>query len=157
VPVFQRETTFDAPLDAVWRLHTTGEGLARLTPSVFDLRIEAVRGADTDETLPEGAEIDVSTNPGGVGGRDRWTSVIVESELDDDRAVFTDEMHDGIFPTWVHTHSFETVFGDETLMRDRIEYRLPTVAGDLVSPFAPVGFVPMFAYRHWKAARILES
>lgn len=157
MPVFECETTFDAPLERVWELHTTGEGLRRLTPAVFDLRIEAVRGAGPDEPLPEDAEIDVSTNPGRIGSRDTWTAVVVESEYDGDAAVFRDRMRDGMFPTWVHTHRFETVFGDETLMRDRIEYRLPTVVGDLVGPLGVVGFVPMFSYRHWKASRVLES
>ena len=157
MPIFQRETTFEAPIEEVWQLHTTGEGLVRLTPSAFDLRIDAVRGGAPDEPLPVDAELDVSANPGGIGTRDQFTAVTTASEVDGDRAVFRDEMRDGIFPKWVHTHSFETIFGDETLMRDRIEYRLPTVAGDLVAPFAPVGFVPMFAYRHRKAATILES
>lgn len=97
------------------------------------------------------------TDPLGLGSGDRWTSVITEATHDGDHAVFRDEMRDGLFPTWVHTHRFETVFDGETLMRDRIEFRLPTMAGDLVSPLAPIGFEPMFAYRHWKAARILDG
>lgn len=157
MPVFQRETTFDAPLDAVWQLHTTGDGLVRLTPSVADLRIEGVRGGEPDEPLPEGAELDVSANPGGFGSRDSFTAVITASDRGTDSAVFRDEMRDGVFQRWVHTHRFETVFGDETLMRDRIEYELPTAAGDLVAPLARVGLEPLFAYRHWTAARILES
>lgn len=157
MPVYQRETTFDAPLEDVWRLHTTGEGLERLTPSAFGLRIEAVRNGTEVDPLPEGAEIDVFTNPLGVGSGDQWTSEVTASELSEDRALFRDEMQGGAFPTWVHTHRFETVFDGETLMRDRIEYRLPTPVGDLVAPLAPVGFEPMFAYRHWKAGRILES
>ena len=148
---------FDAPLEQVWQLHTTGTGLAQLTPSVADLRIEAVRGGESDEPLPKGAELDISTNPARIGGRDHWTAVITESTADVDRALFRDEMREGPFPTWVHTHRFESVYDDETVMRDRIEYRLPTVAGDFVSPLAVVGFEPVFAYRHWKARRILDA
>lgn len=157
MPVFQRETTFDAPLEDVWRLHTTGEGLARLTPGAFGLRIEGVTGGQPDEPLPEGAELTVSTNPGGIGTRDRWTAVVTESTLTDDQGVFRDEMRDGLFPTWIHTHRFETVFDGETLMRDRVEFELPTPAGGLVAPLSDAGFVPMFAYRHWKAGQLLAS
>ncbi len=157
VPVFECETVFDAPLERVWELHTSGEGLRRLTPSIFDLRIEEVRGAGPADPLPDGAEIDVSTNPGGVGSRDTWTAVVEASECDGEAPVFRDRMRDGAFPEWVHTHRFETVFGDETLMRDRIEYRLPTVLGPLVGRFGAVGFVPVFSYRHRRAAGILES
>jgi ligand-binding SRPBCC domain-containing protein len=155
--VYTRETVFDAPLADVWELHTTGTGLKRLTPSVFNLQIEAVRGGEPAEPLAEGAEIDISTNPGGIGTRDRWTAAVVDSEYGDDEALFRDAMRDGTFPTWIHTHRFEPVFDGQTLMRDSIEYQLPTMLGDVIDPLAAVGFEPMFTYRHRKAAKILAD
>jgi ligand-binding SRPBCC domain-containing protein len=152
---FTRETVFEAPLEQVWDLHTTGNGLVRLTPSFVNLRIEAVRGGEVDEPLPEGAEIDVSTHVLELGPRDHWTSVVTDVQRSEDTALFRDEMRDGFFDHWVHTHRFERVFEGETLMRDHIEYELPMPAG-LVSPLATVGLAPLFRYRHWAAWQILE-
>lgn len=153
---FRIETTFDAPLDDVWALHTTGSGLERLTPGAFDLRIESVRGAQEDEPLPAGAEIDVSANFPGPGSRDRWTGVITTADFDGDSAVFRDEMRDGTFPTWEHTHRFDALSDGRTRMVDRIEYRLPSPVG-FASPLARVGLWPLFRYRHRRARSILES
>lgn len=152
---FTRETVFEAPIEQVWELHTTGSGLVRLTPSFVNLQIEDVRDGEVDEPLPEGAEIDVSTHVLELGPRDHWTSVVLNSEQSGDTAVFRDEMHDGPLDHWVHTHRFERVFEGETLMRDHIEYELPMPAG-LVSPLANVGLDPLFRYRHWTARQILE-
>jgi ligand-binding SRPBCC domain-containing protein len=65
-------------------------------------------------------------------------------------------MREGPFPHWVHTHSF-FADGDETLLRDRVEYRLP--GGELgrrLGPVAYVGFEPMFRYRHRRTRDLLE-
>lgn len=154
--VFRIETVFDAPLDRVWELHTTGSGLERLTPSAFDLRIEGVRDGRPDEPLPAGAEIDVSANFLGLGSRDSWTGVVTTSDRGEDRAVFRDEMRDGTFPAWEHTHRFESLPEGGTRMVDRIAYRLPSPAGP-VSPVARLGLWPLFRYRHRRARAILDS
>lgn len=154
--VFRIETTFDAPIEDIWKLHTTGSGLEQLTPEAFDLRIETVRGGTPTDSLPEGAEIDVSADFPGLGSRDRWTGVVTESTLDDDRGTFRDEMRDGTFPTWEHTHRFEALPDGGTRMVDSIEYRLPSPVGP-ASPLARLGLWPMFRYRHRTARTILES
>lgn len=153
---FRVEATFEAALEPVWRLHTTGSGLERLTPDPFDLRIEDVRGGETDEPLPEGAEIDVSADFPGPTARDSWTGVVTASTLDGDEALFRDEMRDGTLPTWEHTHRFEALSGGGTRMIDRVEYRLPSPAGP-VSQVAKLGLWPLFRYRHRRAKAILES
>lgn len=153
--VFRIETTFDAPLEDVWDLHTTGSGLAQLTPAPFALRIEDVRGGTATDPLPVDAEIDVSADFPGPGSRDRWTGVVTASRLDEAHGLFRDEMRDGTFPTWVHTHRFESV-PEGTRMVDRIEYRLPSPVGP-ASPLAKLGLWPLFRYRHRRAQGILES
>lgn len=153
---FRIAATFEAPLGRVWDLHTTGSGLERLTPGAFGLRIEAVRGGEPDEPLPAGAEIDVSADFPGPGSRDRWTAAVTASDRGEERALFRDEMRDGTFPTWVHTHRFEALSGGGTRMVDRIEYRLPSPVGP-ASPLAKLGLWPLFRYRHRRARSILES
>jgi ligand-binding SRPBCC domain-containing protein len=94
--------------------------------------------------------------PFGVGPRQGWTSVIVEREEGDGSAHFVDEMEGGPFRHWRHTHRF-FADGDETVVNDRVEYRLPLgPIGDAVGPLARIGLEPMFRYRHRKTKELLE-
>lgn len=169
---YERSTHVDAPLATVWDFHSRVSGLTRLTPDWLDLRVEAVRGPDGQPlggesagrpttgleapVLEAGSVVHLSVAPGGVGPRQRWTSRIVAREEREDAAFFRDEMVDGPFPEWVHTHRFARE-GDGTLMTDAIRYELP--GGELgrrLSPLAGVGFEPVFAYRHHRTKQLLE-
>lgn len=156
---YSRLTRVAAPLSAVWDFHSRVSGLESLTPDWMNLRVESVTGPDGDpdpEVLETGSEIRLSMRPFGVGPRQRWTSVIVDREEGDERAVFRDEMRGGPFAQWEHTHRF-LADGDETIIEDEVEYELPGGAvGRSVSPMAIVGFEPMFRARHRKTKELLE-
>ncbi len=164
--VYERSTRIRAPLSPVWDFHSTTEGLVAVTPEWLNIRVEAVRGPD-GETLPsdggdapiltEGSEVDLSVRPFDVGPRQSWTSRITERREDDGAARFVDEMVEGPFAHWVHTHSF-FADGDATVARDRVEYRLPGGrVGAAASPLAVVGFEPMFRFRHRRTRDLLEA
>lgn len=157
--VYTHSSHVDAPLDDVWAFHSSGDGLVELTPGFLDLRVEATRGPDGEpdpEVLTEGSEVDVSMKPVGVGPRQRWTSRIVERERVDDEAYFVDEMVDGPFARWRHTHRFVAA-GAGTTMYDRVDWALPGgPVGGLASQFGLVGLEPMFRYRHRRARKLLE-
>ncbi|WP_251328053.1 SRPBCC family protein [Haloplanus pelagicus] len=157
---YHRRTRVDAPLDAVWDFHSRVSGLEALTPDWMNLRIESVRGPDGEpdpEILEPGARIDASVRPLGVGPRQRWTSAITERERDGATAFFVDEMTDGPFRHWEHTHRF-FADGAETVVDDRVVYALPFGSlGDAVAPLARVGFEPMFRYRHRRTRDLLEG
>lgn len=156
---YVRETYVDAPLDAVWRFHSTVDGLEALTPSWMNLRVESVRGPDDEpdpETLEAGSVIRLSMRPFGVGPRRFWASRITRREEHDGAALFADEMVDGPFDHWVHTHAFYAD-GGGTRIRDAVEYALPFgPLGELAAPFSGVGFEPMFRYRHRRTRELLE-
>jgi ligand-binding SRPBCC domain-containing protein len=156
---YKRSVRVDAPLSDVWDFHSTSDGLVALTPGWMNLEIEAERGPDGEpdpDVLETGAEIVSTVRPFGVGPRQRWVSEIVERERGDDYAMFRDEMLEGPFPHWVHTHSFYAD-GDATEVRDFVEYELPGGGiGRAASPLAWVGFEPMFRYRHRKTKSLLE-
>lgn len=164
--VYERSTRLSAPLSAVWEFHSTPEGLTAVTPDWLGLRVEAVRlpdGADADANrddppvLVAGSEIDLSVRPLGVGPRQSWTSRITDRRANADRAWFVDEMVAGPFAHWEHTHSFRAT-EDGTVLRDRVEYRLPGGRlGALASPAAVVGFAPLFRYRHRRTRALLEA
>ncbi|MFC6771635.1 SRPBCC family protein [Halorubrum pallidum] len=156
MPTYRRTVRIPAPIDEVWAFHSTIDGLRRLTPDWMNLVIDGVEGpeGDTDpELLVEGARIRMSIRPFGVGPRQRWTSKIIERTPDGDapvekRARFVDNMEDGPFRTWEHTHAFYAD-ADQTLLVDSVDYRLPLGRlGDVAGPFAKVGFEGMFRDRH---------
>lgn len=159
MPTYSRRTRVRAPLDEVWAFHSRIEGLEALTPDFLHLSVEAVRGPDGEpapEVLSEGTRVWLSVRPFGVAPRQRWRSKIVAREEGDGQALLRDEMVDGPFPEWVHTHRFFGD-GDETVVVDEVAYELPLgPVGEALGPVAVVGFEPMFRYRHRKTRELLE-
>lgn len=156
--VYERRCRIPAPLPDVWEFHSKIEGLTAVTPSWLDLRVESVRGPDGEPdpaVLETGTEVSLSMRPFGVGPRQGWTSRIVERERTDRAAWFRDEMVEGPFPRWVHTHRFHAA-GEETIVTDRVEYRLPFVPGPLSAIGWP-GFEAMFAFRHRRTKRLFTG
>ncbi|MFC6825316.1 SRPBCC family protein [Halopelagius fulvigenes] len=156
---YSRRTRIDAPLSEVWDFHSRVSGLKTLTPEWTNLRIEAVRGPEGEsdpEILEQGSQIRMSARPFGVGPRRRWTSRIVAREEGDGSAMFRDDMVGGPFESWVHTHRF-FADGGGTILEDEVEYELPCgPLGRAATPFASVGFEPMFRERHRRARAVLE-
>lgn len=160
MPVYQRRTRVDAPLDEVWAFHSRVSGLEALTPDWMRLTVESVAGPDggsDPEVLEAGSRVRLSIRPFGAGPRQAWVSRIVAREEGDGWATFRDEMEEGPFRRWVHAHRF-FADSDATVVDDRVEYRLP--CGDLgraLGPLAKVGFEPTFRYRHRRAKELLEA
>ena len=154
---YQRRTRVAAPLDEVWAFHSRIDGLEALTPGWMNLRVEAVRGPDGEAdsaVLETGTRIQLSVRPFDVGPRQSFVSRIVAREEGDGTARFVDDMVDGPFRHWEHTHRF-FADGDETIVEDDVEYAFPL--GDVVlGPLSVVGFEPMFRYRHKKTRELLE-
>lgn len=153
--VFERDLRVGAPIEDVWAFHSTTDGLRALTPNVLDLRVEEIErpgnGRDA-HVLTEDTRIHASVTPIGFGHRLRWVSLIEERVERDGLRYFVDTMENGPFPEWTHTHLFYAD-GDETLIRDRVEYELP--GGDVGTALGRVGLAPMFVYRHYRTRDIL--
>lgn len=156
--VYTRDSRVDAPLDDVWQFHSGADGLEALTPGFMNIRIEATRGPDgapDPNVLEAGSEVETSVRPFGVGPRQRWTSRIVERERADGEAHFVDEMVEGPFAQWRHTHRFRAE-GDATVMYDHVDWALPGgPVGRLAAHFGVVGLAPMFRHRHGRARELL--
>lgn len=156
---YERETRVDASLEDVWTFHSRVEGLEALTPDWMGLRVERVVGPDdvsSPTVLEAGTELSLSMRPFDVGPRTYWTSRITSRERTEGAAVFRDEMIDGPFDRWLHTHAFYAD-GTSTIVRDRIEYALPMGGvGAALEPFSRIGFEPMFRHRHRRTKALLE-
>lgn len=157
---YERSVRVRAPLSRVWEFHSTTDGLEALTPSWMNMHIREVRGPDGSpdpDVLDVGSLVDVSIRPFDVGPQQNWTSNITAREEENGSAYFRDEMTDGPFEAWEHTHLFYAD-GDGTIVRDRIRYELPLGAvGRALGPLAVVGFEPMFRYRHRRTKQLLET
>lgn len=164
VPTIQREARLPVGLDVAWAFHESVAGLLAVTPDWLDPQFEARRETDggwrrspaLTEPLDEGTVVALSVRPLGVGPRQRWRSVIEVARREPGAAVLRDRMVDGPFDHWVHTHAMYDA-GDETLLRDRVEYRTRDgVAGALADRFVAVGLAATFRYRHRRTRAILE-
>jgi len=159
VRTYERSVRIAAPLEAVWDFHSRLEGLEALTPGWLGLRVDAVTGPDGEPdpaVLAAGTEITLSTAILGRGPRQRWTSRILAREREADAAYFRDEMLEGPFPTWVHTHLFYRD-GDGTILRDHLRYELPGGRlGRRLTPLGVLGLEPFFRYRHRRTKDLLE-
>lgn len=155
--VFERSTLVRAPLDEVWAFHTAPEGLPAAAPGWLHLAVESTVGPHGQPVneFSEGTEVTLSIRPFGVVPELTWTARITAVERRDDRAVFRDEMHDGPFPRWVHTHGFAAE-PEGTRLTDRVEYRLPLGPAGSLSALAWPGFEAIFAARHRRTKRLLE-
>lgn len=152
--VYERQVRIDAPFSDVWAFHATIDGLRALTPSWLHLVVHDIDRADGREShvLDAGTTIRLSVRPFGVGPRQRWTAFIEERGTADGMAYFVDTMQEGPLPHWRHTHLFYDA-GDETLLRDHVEYELPVHVG----PLGDVGLAAFFRYRHRRTRQILET
>lgn len=159
MPTYDRSVRVAAPFEDVWALHSTERGLVALTPGWLHLEVEAVTGPDGEadpEVLEAGAVVESSVRPLGIGPRQRWTSEITARERTAGAAYFRDVMTDGPFREWTHTHMFYAD-GEATVVRDRVEYRLPLGGlGRALDALAVVGLDPTFRYRHRRTRELLE-
>lgn len=157
---YERSVRVRAPLEAVWAFHSRIAGLKSLTPGWLNLRVEAIDGPAGEpdpDILEAGTVIRLSMAPFGIGPRQHWTSRITSRERREGAARFRDEMVDGPFPEWVHTHLFFQD-GHETIVQDRVRYRLPIDGlNRRLNRLAVVGFEPLFRYRHRRTKERLES
>jgi ligand-binding SRPBCC domain-containing protein len=156
---YERSVHVEAPLSDVWAFHSTVDGLIALTPDWLHLHVDSVVGPDGEDDpgeLVTGTTLHLSVQPFGVGPRQSVTSVIVDRYRREGEAQFVDEMVDGPFSYWEHTHLFRRDDAG-TLLTDRVTYKLPMGSiGDALGAFATVGFAPMFRFRHRETRRRLE-
>lgn len=90
--------------------------LERITPAFLKFRIVTPRPI----RMGEGAVIDYELSLYGFAFK--WRTLI-ETWAPEEK--FVDEQICGPYALWRHSHTFEEIAPDRTLMRDRVLYRLP--------------------------------
>lgn len=136
-----------APLATVAAFHARSNSMAAITPPPI-----IVRAAPAPVVLGSGDRLDFTLWLGPLPVR--WVAQIDNATQEG----FTDRQIRGPFAQWIHRHSYRSLDGDVTEVRDQVQASLRQ------HPFwGPVGLAMwigmplLFAYRGWRTRRLLET
>jgi len=145
--LIEREQRLARPIAEVFDFFADAFNLEALTPPV--LRFEVVSAPPI--AMARGTLITYRLRLHGV--RLRWLT-----EIDDWSPPhrFVDRQRRGPYKLWHHTHEFESLAGDATLMRDTIRYQ-PAFwpLGELAMPLVRRDLETIFDFRRDTVARLL--
>jgi ligand-binding SRPBCC domain-containing protein len=146
--VLERAQIIERPLGDTFEFFSDAYNLEKITPSFLRFRILTPRPI----RMCAGAVIDYELSLFGVPFR--WRTLIEEWEPG---RRFVDSQIKGPYALWHHTHTFEAVGPDRTLMRDRVEYRVPLGPLGSLARALFVGRMleKIFDYRAETTARLL--
>jgi ligand-binding SRPBCC domain-containing protein len=113
--LFETETRVPLPIDRVFAFFSDAGNLEAITPPWLHFHMVT----PPPIVLRAGALLDYRLRVHGVPIR--WRTEIVEWSPPHR---FVDRQLRGPYRRWVHTHTFEAA-GNETVMRDRVEYAVP--------------------------------
>ncbi|WP_158385189.1 SRPBCC family protein [Candidatus Nitrososphaera evergladensis] len=127
------------PIDRVWAFYTDIGHLEVITPPEMGLKVVK---CTTGRQLAEGTEVWLEGN---LVLKSRWHSRITRMKP----YVYVDEMLEGRFRVWKHTHSFEPV-GDKitTKVIDEIDFELHYgPLGKMLEGYVEKRLAKIFAHR----------
>jgi ligand-binding SRPBCC domain-containing protein len=137
---FDRKTEMPVSARDLYDWHMQPGGFERLLPPW-----QKVRVLQGPEVLEEGAKLVMKVYMGPIGVR--W--VALHRDFVEGRQ-FVDEQVCGPFAEWVHTHRFEPIDEQTSVLHDHVEYRLPMGAVGRLFGGVPTGHMleRMFEFRH---------
>ena len=134
---FYHAFVVQADIDKVWEFYTGIDHLRVITPPQIKLQVEK---STTGSRLEEGTDVWLS---GHYITTIRWHSRITRMEP----FIYVDEMLQGPFKTWIHTHSFRATSGGTEVI-DEIDFELPYGAvGRVFEGYVACQLARIFAYR----------
>lgn len=148
--LFVMETRIAAPPDAVFAFHESPGALAALMPPWEQMRVVEGGGC-----LAPGSRVVLRGRILGLVPI-RWVAVHTDYEPP---RLFADRQESGPFAYWRHRHLFLDDGEGGTLLRDEVEYAAPLglIGQWLGGWLIRAKLQRMFAYRHEKTRRIIES
>jgi ligand-binding SRPBCC domain-containing protein len=134
---FSHSFVVPAGIDRVWGFYTDISHLEVITPP--HMRLKVVKSS-TGSKLQEGTEVWLEGN---LVVKSAWHSRITELKP----YVYVDEMLEGRFRTWKHTHAFRSVEGGTGVV-DEIEFELRYgLLGRMLEGYAYKQLEKIFAHR----------
>jgi ligand-binding SRPBCC domain-containing protein len=149
VHVLQREQRLDRPRDEVFAFFADAANLEALTPPLLGFEVLTMLPIE----MAAGTRIRYRLRVHGVPLH--WLTEIREWAPPER---FVDAQLRGPYSVWEHTHEFERLPGDATLMRDTVRYR-PILGplGALALPLVRRDLRAIFDFRRDAVARLLAD
>ena len=142
--ILKREITINRPRSEVFEFFSNAANLQRITPP--DLGFSIITPHPIE--MREGATIEYRIRLNGFPMN--WKTLI--SKWDSPRE-FVDEQLLGPYKQWIHTHRFEEVGQNQTLITDEVRYRLPLEPfGDIAHFFVERQLEYIFDFRETAVA-----
>ncbi len=138
--IYFKRTSIKVPAKTLYQWHTKNSALLRLTPPWAPLKLVYRSGQGVKKGVKVIFKISLFKIPL------TWEAEHMEHE---ENYFFKDRQLKGPFSKWEHTHTFIPDGDNNSIMEDKIEFKLPF--GFLSSPFngfARKEFERMFSYRH---------
>lgn len=131
--VLEREQIIERPIEEVFDFFADAGNLEKITPPELNFKIITAQPID----IKKGALIDYRLKLRGIPIT--WKTEITQWNPPHD---FVDTALKSPYKQWIHLHMFETGANGETIMRDKVRYRLP--------------FEPLGDLAHWYVKRELK-
>lgn len=147
--ILEREQMIERSQGEAFAFFGDAFNLERITPPFLRFRVLTERPVE----MMAGTVLDYKLSLFGV--RFHWKTLIESWSPNES---FTDVQIKGPYSLWRHTHTFEEVAQNRTLMRDRVEYEIGFGApGRLAHPiFVKRALDKIFDYRAAAIARLLS-
>ena len=146
--ILERTQIIERSLTATFEFFSDADNLEKLTPQFLQFKILTPRPI----TMKSGTLIDYSLSLFGLPFK--WQTLI---EIWEPGVRFVDSQVKGPYELWHHTHTFEALGAERTLMKDQVQYQLPLgFLGELAHlMFVKTTLHKIFAYRAEVTARLL--
>ena len=143
---FSHTFTVSANIDKVWKFYTDLHHLDVITPKQLQLRVDHA----ISQKLAAGQTVSLS---GRFLIRRSWNTQITFLEP----YVYIDEMKNGPFKRWKHTHIFRQLNDNETEVIDEVDFELPYgIIGILFEEYAANRLRKIFDLRRESTKAALE-
>ncbi len=138
--IFSKKTQINVPVEQLFSWHARNGAINRLTPPWAPLTLISRKG----EGIDKGVEVKFKMKA--LGLPMIWEAEHVACE---ENRLFRDRQVKGPFALWEHSHLFNSLGPNRSMMEDRVRYKLPM--GPLSLPFyghAQRELERIFNYRH---------
>ena len=144
---FRHSFVVDAPIDKVWGFYTDLHHLEVITPKEIDFKIIE----SNSDQITQGQTASLS---GKLMTRMTWKTKITSCKP----YTYVDEMSEGLFKHWMHTHVFQKIAENQTRIIDEIKFELPFgYIGRLFERYAQNRLEKIFAYRQRATIKALND
>ena len=147
--ILERELTIKLPLGRLFDFFADAENLEKITPPEMDFRILTPRPI----IMEKGTLIDYQLGLYGIPLKWRTEISVWNPPYE-----FVDTQLSGPYSQWIHHHRFTEISSNETLIGDKVRYRLPLAPiGDLGHFFVRRQLEYIFDFRQQTVEEVLAK